>query len=274
MNDMKSNSRGLRPSAASVAILGLAGLCAVAGTASAQTSTTPTTASPMKVFNYPYCELIPDTVANGTITEHVFNTLGFNTCPASTFNTITEQNIVDAYNAQYPPAAGASPATSATINGRRFWVMSTIQSTGGVTSSPDTLTVNGMQLGLKAVLTTPQGSATVGQVPYTAQTVQRNTVYVFKANRPVFELVSPTGQVYVMQSYTLAYDPKLNLKLLQNVKYMTAKNKMPKGWVYRTRKLKRDLTLTAAGTTQVVNDQLRNTYQVNPAASRPRRAQG
>jgi hypothetical protein len=55
---------------------------------------------------------------------------------------------------------------------------------------------------------------------------------------------------------------------------MTAKNKMPKGWVYRTRKLKKDLTLTAAGTTQVVNDQLRNTYQVNPAASRPRRAQG
>ena len=109
---------------------------------------------------------------------------------------------------------------------------------------------------------------------YTAQTVQRNTVYVFKANRPVFELVSPTGQVYVMQSYTLAYDPKLNLKLLQNVKYMTAKNKMPKGWVYRTRVLKKDLTLTASGTTQVVNDQLRNTYQVNPAASRPRRAQG
>ena len=272
MNSMKSNSRGLRPPAASVAILGLAGLCAVAGTASAQTSTTPTTASPMKVFNYPYCELIPDTVANGTITEHVFNTLGFNTCPASTFNTITEQNIIDAYNTQYPPAAGAAPATSATINGRRFWVMSTIQSTGGVTSSPDTLTVNGMQLGLKAVLTTPQGSATVGQVPYTAQTVQRNTVYVFKANRPVFELVSPTGQVYVMQSYTLAYDANLNLKLLQNVKYMTAKNKMPKGWKYRTRKLKKDLTLTASGTTQVVNDQLRNTYQVNPAASRPRRA--
>jgi len=271
VNDMKSNSRGLRPSAASVAILGLAGLCAVAGTASAQTSTTPTTGSPMKVFNYPYCELIPDTVANGTITEHVFNTLGFNTCPASTFDTITEQNIIDAYNAQYPPTGGAAPSTSATINGRRFWVMSTIQSTGGVTSSPDTLTVNGMQLGLKATLQTPEGSATVGQVPYTAQTVQRNTVYVFKAGRPIFELISPSKQVFVMQSYTLAYDPNLNLRRLQDVKYMTAKNKMPKGWKYRTRTLKKDLTLTAAGTTQVVNDQLRNTYQVNPAAKRTTR---
>lgn len=265
MNPVKTNARGLWTSRTSLAILGLAGLCAMAGTASAQSGT------PMKVYDYPYCELIPDTVANGTITEHVFDTLGFNMCPASTFNTITEQNIVDAYNAQYPPAAGAAPATSATINGRRHWVMSTIQSTGGVTSPPDTLTVNAMQLGLKAVLTTPQGSSTVGEVPYVAQTVQRNTVYVFNAKRPINELVSPSGQVFVMQSYTLAFDSKLNLGRLGNVKYMTAKNKMPQGWRYRTRTLKKDLTLTAAGTTQVVNDQLRNTYQVNPAAKRTTR---
>lgn len=259
MNSDTTNSRGLRPSRTSLAILGLAGLCAMAGTASAQSGT------PMKVYNYPYCELIPDTVANGTITEHVFNTLGFNTCPASTFNTITEQNIVDAYNAQYPPAAGAAPATSATINGRRHWVMWTIQSTGGVTSSPDTLTVNGMQLGLKAVLQVPQGSSTIGEVPYQVNTVQRDTVYVFKKNTRVYELIAPNKKVYVMQSYTLAMNPNLNLRRLRNDAYMTKQNQMPRGWKYRSRELTADLTLTASGSTQIVNDYLRNTYQINPA---------
>lgn len=222
----------------------------------------------MKVYNYPYCELIPDTVANGEITEHVFNTLGFNTCPASQFDTITEQNVIDAYNAQYPPTGGAAAATSATINGRRHWVMTTIQSTGGVTGSTDTLTVNGMQLGLKAVLQVPQGSSTIGEVPYQVNTVQRDTVYVFRRGRPIYEVIAPNGQVFVMQSYTDAMDSSISLKKLSNVAYMRNKNQFPKGWRYRTRTLKKDLTLTASGSTQIVNDYLRNTYQVNPAAKR------
>ncbi|MCX6410351.1 MAG: hypothetical protein NT143_07940 [Actinobacteria bacterium] len=178
MSEIQGNRRRLRTSVIPVAVLGLTGLGAIAGTAVAQTTTTPAAASaPMKVYDYPYCELIPDTVANGIITEHVFNTLGFNTCPTSSFSTITEQNVVDAYNAAYPPAAEAAPATSATINGRRHWVMDTIQSTGGVTGSTDTLTVNGMELGLKAQLQVAVGAPTVGTVPYVATTVSRDTVY-------------------------------------------------------------------------------------------------
>ena len=60
---------------------------------------TPSGSVPSEVRDYPYCEIIPDTVANGVTTEHVFNTLGFNTCPSDAWSTITEQNIVDAYNA-------------------------------------------------------------------------------------------------------------------------------------------------------------------------------
>ena len=267
MNSPKTNARVLRPASAAVAILGLAGMCAVAGTASAQTSTTPSTGgAPMKVYNYPYCELIPDTVANGVITEHVFNTLGFNTCPASQFDTITEQNIVDAYNAQYPPAAGEAPATTATINGRRHWLMNTIQSTGGVTGSTDTLTVNGMELGLKATLQVPQGSPTIGEVPYVVNTVTRDTVYVFNKGLRVYELVAPNRKVYVAQSYTTAMNSKINVRNLRVIG--KTQNQLPKGWSFRSCRLKSKLTLTASGTTQIVNDYLRNTYQINPAGSR------
>jgi hypothetical protein len=266
LKSLKTTRRSSRPSVAALALLGLAGFGAVAGTAAARTSTTPTTApAPMKVYDYPYCELIPDTVANGTITEHVFNTLGFNTCPTSTFSTITEQNVIDAYNAQYPPAAGASASTSATINGRRHWVMDTIQSTGGVTSGTDTLTVNGMELGIKALLTVAVGAPTIGTVPYVVNTVQRDTVYVFKRGRRVFELVAPNKQVFVMQSYSQQVSSKLRMSTLR---YIGPKDQLPTGWKYRSRVLTKKLTLTANGTTQIVNDYFRNTFQVNPAAKR------
>ena len=266
MSAIQGNRRRLRTSVIPVAVLGLTGLGAIAGTAVAQTTTTPAAASaPMKVYNYPYCELIPDTVANGIITEHVFNTLGFNTCPTSSFSTITEQNVVDTYNAAYPPAAGAAPSTSATINGRRHWVMDTIQSTGGVTGSTDTLTVNGMQLGLKAQLQVAVGDATVGTVPYVATTVSRDTVYVFNRGHRVFELIAPNKQVFVMQSYSQQVSSKLRMSTLR---YIGPKNQLPTGWKYRSRVLTKNLTLTAAGTTQIVNDHFLNTFQVNPAAKR------
>lgn len=215
--------------------------------------------TPSELRDYPYCELIPDTVANGTITEHVFNTLGFNTCPKSTWGTITEQNVIDAYNAQY---GSTGLATSATLNGRRHWVLDSIKANGGVTSSSDTLTVNGMELGLKGLLTTPVGDATIGTNAYEVSTVQRNTTYVFKKGRKVYELIDPDKNVYVMQSYTDAMAP-LTLKKLD---YIGKYNQLPKGWKYRVRKLPQDLTLTAAGTTSIVNDYFRNTYQINPAA--------
>jgi hypothetical protein len=41
---------------------------------------------------------------------------------------------------------------------------------------------------------------------------------------------------------------------------------LPEGWKYRVVKLDKDLNLTASGSTQIVNDKFRNTYQVNPAA--------
>jgi hypothetical protein len=214
---------------------------------------------PSELRNFPYCELIPDTVANGIITEHVFNTLGFNTCPSDTWETITEQNVIDAYNAQY---GSTGLATSATINGRRHWVLDSIKSGGGVTSSSDTLTVNGMELGLKGLLTTPVGDATIGTNAYEVNTVQRNTTYLFKKGRKIYQLIDPDGNVYVMQSYTTQMAPLTLKKLDRMGRFLD----LPEGWRYRVVKLDKDLNLTASGSTQIVNDKFRNTYQVNPAA--------
>ena len=143
--------------------------------------------------------------------------------------------------------------------------MDSIQSNGGTTSSTDTLTVNGVEFGLKALLVIPAGQSAIGTDTYTVSTVQRNTTYVFKAGRKVYELSDPQGNVYVMQSYSTQFGPKITLKNLSKIGPL---NNLPKGWHYRARTLKKDLTLTAAGTTQIVNDSFRNTFQINPAAHR------
>jgi hypothetical protein len=214
---------------------------------------------PAELRDYPYCEVIPDTISGNTLTEHIFNTLPFGPCLTNEFATVTEEDVVDAYNAAY----GAS-STAATINGVRHWVLDTLTSTGGVTSSGDTLTVGDIKFGLVGQLQTPVGDATIGTDPYVVNTVQRNTIYTFKKGLQVFELTDPSGNVYVMQSYSQQIDPSLTLEKLPDI---GSTNQLPAGWSYAARRLTEDLTLTASGSTQIVNDYYRNTYQINPAAN-------
>ena len=52
------------------------------------------------------------------------------------------------------------------------------------------------------------GEPTVGSDPYVVNTVQRDTIYVFKRGLLVFELADPSGNVYVvMQSYSQQIRP-------------------------------------------------------------------
>lgn len=241
-----------------IAALTLGFLLAACG--SSETEPAPTTSTPTELRDYPYCELIADTVADGTLTQNIFNTLGFNACPADVWETITEQSVIDAYNAQY----GAS-ATSATVNGRRHWVLDNMVSNGGVTSSGATLVVNGMTLGLRGLITVPAGSATIGTSPYVASVVSRNTTYTFKKGRYVYELLDPCGNVYVMQSYSQQF-AWVTLAMLSTPEFKAMLD-LPAGWDYRYRKLDADLLLTNPGQTYIVNDLLRGTYQYNPAES-------
>lgn len=214
---------------------------------------------PTEVRDYPYCEVIPNTVSGSTMTENFFNTLGFDTCPARLWSTITQKAIIDAYTSAY----GVTPI-SATINGRRHWVMDNITSTGGITSSSDTLTVNGVEFGLKAQSTSAVGVDTMGN-PYVVNTINRNTIYLFKKGRLIYELTDPIGNVYVMQSYSQQIDKSLTLKKLP---YIGPKDQLPLGWKYKARTLKSDLKLTASGVTQIVADHFLNMFQINPNNSK------
>ena len=213
---------------------------------------------PPELRDYPYCEVIPDTVSDGIMTEHVFNTLPYGPCIPKQFAQITEQDIITAYNNAYP-----GNSTSATINGPRHWVLDSITSTGGTTSSGESLTVNGIEFGLAGQLVVPEGTPPIGSSPYVPSTIQRNTIYLFKKGTLVYELTDPSGTVYVMQSYSQQVDQSLTLSKLR---FIGPNLQLPTGWRYTVHRLTANLTLTAAGSTTIVNDYYRDTYQIDPGA--------
>lgn len=230
--------------------------CGGGSSDSAPAASSTTSQPPSELRDYPYCEVIPGNVSGSTLTQHVFNTLAYGPCLSSQFATVTPQNIIDAYNASYSP-----PATVADINGPRAWVLDSITATGGVTSSGETLTVNGIKFGLTGMLSFPVGSPAVGSNPYVPYTVSRNTIYLYKAGRLVYELTDPSGNVYVMQAYSKQIDPNLTINALPNI---GPTNQLASGWTYSSRRLTADLLLTASGSTTIVNDHYANTYQINP----------
>ena len=97
-----------------------------------------------------------------------------------------------------------------------------------------------------------------GGKPYLERTVRRSSVFVFNRGEEIYELRSPEGAVYVMQSMSQIVDPNLTLDDLSNV---GSRLTLPDGWTWQARTLDADLILTAEDRAIVLQDDLRNTYQ-------------
>jgi hypothetical protein len=235
--------------ATGAALLGCA-LAFGSGTAGAQSSGSSSTGTkvPNELRDVRYCEIIPDTTDGTTLTERIYNTLGYNNCPRKKWNALTEDTVNEEY-----------PSPSSTLNGPRHWVIDGAQSLGPESGTEDTFTFGGIETGLKGTIAIPQGQPAIGTNVYTPATVARQTKWTYDAGKNVYELVDPDGNVYVMQSYSQQVDTKLTLKQLSK---LATKLTLPAGWSYRVLKLDQDLTLTADPTATVVNDDLRNTYQL------------
>jgi len=94
--------------------------------------------------------------------------------------------------------------------------------------------------------------------PYTENPVARTSVFRYMKGRNVYELVSPEGSVYAMQSFSMQIDPKLTLTVLPK---LGSRLHLPQGWSFRVVKPSSDLTLEAKGRALVLQDDLENSYQ-------------
>jgi hypothetical protein len=191
--------------------------------------------------------VIPSVQQGSTVTTSVYNTLGYNYCPPHKWSKLTEDQVDQEYGSQ-----------SAKLNGPRHWVIDAAQSLGGNSSSTKTFTFGGIETGLKGVITTQAGQPTVGDQFYAPNQVSRDTIWTYKAGKPVFELTGPDGSVYIMQSYAQIADKTLTYHQLAD---LGSTLKLPAGWGYRSQTLTTTLNLNSNGLATVVNDNLYDSYQ-------------
>jgi hypothetical protein len=193
-----------------------------------------------------YCEVIPSVTQGSTVTAYIYNTQGLNLCPAAQWDALTKDEVNQEYGSQ-----------SAQLNGPRHWMMDTLEAAGSSTTG-QTFTFGGIEMSLRGTIVSRIGSPTVGEQFYVPNTVQRQTVYTFNARQPIYELIDPHKNVYVMQSYAQIVDKQLTINQLPALGHILS---LPTGWRYREKRPRHSIQVIATGIAYVVNDNLADSYQ-------------
>lgn len=181
---------------------------------------------------------------NGFVAE-VWNTLGLNECPQDSWEKLDHTEIAHEHG-----------ALIAILNGPRHWLLDAIENVPP--AERRVATFGSIDMFLAASL--DLGGDLPTPTPYTERKVRRNTVWEWSAGRTVHELVTATGDRYVMQAYCLAVDPGLTESALVDI---APQLDLPRGWRYESRQLSEPLRVSARdGVGIVVQDDLQNTYHL------------
>ncbi|MEO1287723.1 MAG: hypothetical protein AAFV93_08135, partial [Chloroflexota bacterium] len=195
-----------------------------------------------------YCEVLAIYIDVSNIVVDVYNTMGHSACPNDIWLTLDGQAI-----------ANDNSLLMARLNGPRYWVLNGIEGRGD-TVQGDVVEFNGMNMRWVAKIELPLRAAIAGIEPiaYTPNEVQRDTTYTYLANNMVYELTSPEGDVYRMQSYSQNVDPTLTIAELET---LGDRLDLPVGWRYDARILAEDEQLIVNGVAVLVADEFENAYQ-------------
>lgn len=193
-----------------------------------------------------YCEVLYGNRHFLNLVVSVFNTQGLNACPEDQWNALTKESVAKTYDASF-----------VLLNGPRYWTMDEIQASGKTVNNIQE-SFGGIEMNLRATVTLGLMKQLIGSKQYSPNEITRTTNFIYKAGSPVYELTSPAGEVYMMQSYSQIVNPSLSMKDLATLDQQL---KLPAGWKYHTRKLQQDKSLIANGIAYVIQDNLMNSYQ-------------
>jgi hypothetical protein len=195
------------------------------------------------VFGKRYGEVLLVRVTHTGPEASVYNSFPLNDCPADLWSQLDPQVILTEHG-----------AAAALLNGPRYWLMSTIEKAD--TGTPETKTFGGIDMLRQATVQL----SSMNPAPYTVNKVSRHAVFVFDANRPVFELIDPQGRRWVMQTWSQIVDPTLSLDDLPG---LAARLQLPSGWSYQSRMLTSPLRVdTTTEDAHVTQDDLANSYSL------------
>jgi len=145
------------------------------------------------------------------------------------------------------------------LNGPRHWMINSVEKIG--TASNEKADFGGIEMYKQA--TVPIGSLVDQARSYSPYSVSRSAIFTYYAGTEIFELTSPDGSVFVMQSFSQQKDPSLTLALLPS---LANKLELPAGWKFGSRMLTEDLKIvTVKNPAQVLQDNLGNSYSMIPS---------
>jgi hypothetical protein len=152
----------------------------------------------------------------------IYNTTGLNECPDDLWDALD----LDKLKRQFG-------ALKVEKNGPHYWMMDSQTVSFGEKAS-----FGGLEARWAATLDPAVAQkAAQGSEPYKVFSPKKTQQMVYSKGKPIYELVDPDGNIYVMQArderFPLESLPKLGEQL----------KKLPKGWEYRTRILAEDLVL-------------------------------
>jgi hypothetical protein len=196
-----------------------------------------------------YCEIFELKGALPDMTAVVWNTIGENACPKAWWESLDPAEIADERG-----------DTAVVLNGPRHFLMDAAEAKtyGKHRFEGQTLT--------KVATISLRTADDLVQTPWTDRTIERVNTWTWKKGRRVFELVAPGGDTYIMQSYSQQVDASLKLAKLPG---LGKRLDLPDGWRYRSRTLRKALTLRAKGAATIIQDDLKNTYQLAKATRPP-----
>jgi len=195
------------------------------------------------VFGLRYGEVLLVRIGDAGPEAAVYNSFPLNDCPAELWNALDAEAI-----------AKANGAVAALLNGPRYWLMSSIEKRA---SGPqETMSFGGIDMIQQAVVQL----SSMNPAAYNVNKVDRKAIFVFDAGRPVFELIDPEGQHWVMQTWSQTVDKNLSLDDLPG---LASRLHLPEGWRYRTRTLTSPLSVdTTTRDAHVTQDDLANSYSL------------
>lgn len=140
------------------------------------------------------------------------------------------------------------------FNGPRFWVLDEII---GKSISPKGK-IQGHEMLIPAYFKLSMRELK-NRKPYVPFPMNRDTKYVYYANDYLYKLIAPDGTEYVMQAASRELDP--NLKL-EDLKDLGSRLKLKEGWQYKAELITEEFVNESGGHTIIVQDEMRNTYQI------------
>jgi hypothetical protein len=195
--------------------------------------------------NVRYCEVLVVRKHFFSTTAGVYNTLGLNDCPSEKWVSLDTARLKKEWD-----------VTAIVLNGPRYFIMDR----NAIEAPREVESFDGLDARLLAQLEIKPSSSK--RMPYTENSVQRQNRYVYERGKNIYELLSPDGRVYVMQSYSQEVDKALNEAGLLT---LADRLKLPTGWKYRTLTPDEDLVIdNVGGKAYVIQDDLKNTYQRKP----------